>query len=143
MCASIARADLAVRPVGALPSVLPVSEKPASPDPVSGNPNAGSNIAAGLFSPVGLLESEHWANLPVAPTPATSDEQVIRELPGLPGSASLFLSAVLSVGAMQLVRKAGNVHLAHLPEWYHPDAPHQIGHSVVFDPLVGFEMLAV
>ena len=44
---------------------------------------------------------------------------------------------------MQLVRKAGNVHLAHLPEWYHPDAPHQIGHSVVFDPLVGFEMLAV
>lgn len=57
----------------------------------------------------------------------------VEELPGLPGSASLFLSAALSVGAWHLVRKSRDIHLGHLPDWYHPDAPAQIGHSVAVD----------
>jgi hypothetical protein len=50
---------------------------------------------------------------------------------------------MLSVGAWHMVRKASNLHLANLPEWYHPDAPYQIGHSVALDPMLGFEVLAV
>jgi len=141
-CASLARADLAVWPVAAEASAVPASERLAPSDPVSETPNAGSNSAACTLSPVGLLGSEAWAKLPVAPA-AASDERVVRELPALPGSASLFLSAMMSVGAWHVARKAGHLHLAQLPAWYHPDAPHQIGHSVAFDPLAGFKFLPV
>ena len=60
-------------------------------------------------------------------------EQSVRELPPLPDSASLFLSAILSVGAWQLVRSAKQFDMAAAPEWYHVDGPTQIGHATVFD----------
>jgi len=88
----------------------------------------------------GLLAEPPWAALPIA---EDDDEPAVRELPGLPSSTSLFLSAMLSVGAWHMVRRAGHLHVASLPEWYHPDAPHQIGHSVAFDPLAGFVFLPV
>ena len=141
-CVSMARADLAVWPVAAGPPAVPATERLAPCDPVSEHPNVRSNSAAGALSPGGLLGAEAWATLPVAPA-AASGERVVRELPGLPGSASLFLSAMLSMGAWHVARRAGHLHLAHLPAWYHPDAPHQIGHSVAFDPLAGFEFLPV
>ncbi len=57
----------------------------------------------------------------------------VRDLPAVPGSAQLFLSAMLSVGAWHLVRSAKHLHLADLPEWYHPGGPAQVGHVVPFD----------
>jgi hypothetical protein len=70
------------------------------------------------------------------PATETADETtapVVRELPPLPGSAGLFLSAVLSVGAWQLVRSARHWHLGALPQWYHTACPDRIGHAVPFD----------
>ncbi len=71
------------------------------------------------------------------------DQRTVKELPSLPGSAELFLSAMLSVGVWQAVRKTRHVHFADLPEWYHPDAPQQIGHSHAFDPHLGYDVLPV
>jgi hypothetical protein len=55
------------------------------------------------------------------------------QLPSSPSSSSLFLSALLSAGAFHLSRKARNVHLGHLPAWYHEACPDRIGHAVAFD----------
>ncbi|MBN2561997.1 MAG: hypothetical protein JXQ75_13815 [Phycisphaerae bacterium] len=57
----------------------------------------------------------------------------VREVPPLPSSAVLFLSAVLSAGAWHLGRSAMHLHLGALPEWYHAGGPDQIGHAVPFD----------
>ncbi len=65
-----------------------------------------------------------------APAPAGADVQTV---PPLPGSLSLFLSALLSLGAWQAVRTAADGPWAALPEWYHSGAPIQIGHTVVYD----------
>lgn len=59
--------------------------------------------------------------------------RVIRELPGLPSSSELFLSAMLGMGAWQLVRSTKHLHLASVPEWYHHGGPTQIGHAVPCD----------
>ena len=68
------------------------------------------------------------------PSSGSTDEQrSVMELPSLPGSAELFLSAMLSVGVWQAVRKTRHVHFADLPDWYHADGPAQIGHSVAID----------
>jgi hypothetical protein len=45
----------------------------------------------------------------------------------------LFLSALVSLGAWQLVRSSRDLHLGAMPEWYHTGAPVQIGHTTVFD----------
>ena len=72
----------------------------------------------------------------------------IREVPPLPSSASLFLSAALSIGACNLLRGSRHASLSHLPDWYHPDGPSQIGHTLLFDfefhslPLCCFEQPA-
>ncbi len=69
----------------------------------------------------------------------------IREVPPLPSSSSLFLSAMLSVGAWNLLRVSRHANWAHMPDWYHTDCPSQIGHAVPFDfdfsalPLCCFE----
>ena len=65
--------------------------------------------------------------------PIQADNTAIREIRPLPGSLSLFFSAMLSIGGWHLVRSARHVHLGALPEWYHTDAPAQIGHAVSFD----------
>lgn len=57
----------------------------------------------------------------------------VRQLPSGPGSAGLFLSAALTLGAWQVVRSVRHAHLGHLPEWYQSNTPEQIGHAVVFD----------
>jgi len=72
-------------------------------------------------------------------------KRVVRQLPPLPGSAALFLSGMLSMGAWHLVRSARHLHWPALPEWYHTGGPLQIGHAVLFDldfhasPLCCFE----
>lgn len=55
------------------------------------------------------------------------------EVPALPGSASLFLSAMLSLGAWQLARSARQFDFGVFPEWYHAGGPLQVGHAIAFD----------
>jgi hypothetical protein len=92
---------------------------------------------------LGILETPTIAN-PLARTSqnmagvlnenAAQDEAgATLELPPLPGSASLFLSALVSMGAWHLVRSVRNVRLESLPEWYHAGGPSQIGHAVPFN----------
>lgn len=69
------------------------------------------------------------ANAPLGPA---SKADVI-SLPPAPGSAALFLSAMVSLGAWQLVRSSRDLHLGAMPDWYHTGAPAQIGHATVFD----------
>ncbi len=72
---------------------------------------------------------------PVASTASVANTPLaeVRDLPPLPGSAALFLSAVLSMGGWHLVRSALHLHWGALPEWYHAGGPLQIGHAVRFD----------
>ena len=63
----------------------------------------------------------------------TSSRLTLRELPPAPGSAALFLSALVSVGAWQLVRSARQINFSAVPEWYHTCAPAQVGHAVAVD----------
>ncbi len=79
--------------------------------------------------------------IPVAATDEVPrwDPDDVRQLPAAPGSASLFLSAVLSIGAWNLVRSAKHLHF-NIPEWYHTGAPDKIGSTVAFD-LVFNELL--
>ncbi len=57
----------------------------------------------------------------------------VRDLPPLPGSATLFLAAMVSMGGWHLVRSARDLHWGALPEWYHTGGPIQIGHAVPLD----------
>jgi len=57
----------------------------------------------------------------------------VKELPPSPASASLFLSAMGTLGALQLGRVVRKAHWGHLPDWYHAGAPAQIGHAFVAD----------
>jgi hypothetical protein len=77
-----------------------------------------------LHDPAGLGE-------PAAASESEAGE--FRSLPGLPGSARLFLSAVLSLAAWQALRSTRHLHLSALPDWYHSGGPVQIGHAVPFD----------
>jgi hypothetical protein len=77
------------------------------------------------------------------PTPSKPrDEKTIRQLPASPGSSVLFLTAMLSAGLWQGVRKARSAQWANLPEWYSTSAPSQIGPMVAFDPELGFRIVA-
>jgi len=66
-------------------------------------------------------------------SPAEAAEQHVQQLPPGPGSAGLFLSALLTVGAYHVVRSARQMHLSDLPTWYHADGPGQVGHAVAID----------
>lgn len=77
--------------------------------------------------PVGEL------NLAFGEDSLAGPSSVVLDLPPLPSSASLFLSAALTLGAFQLARSARQVHLGALPHWYHEHCPAQIGHAVAFD----------
>ena len=79
------------------------------------------------------------------PNTAATPQNEIREMPALPGSAALFLSAVLSIGGWHMARSARSLHWSALPTWYHSGGPLQIGHAVPCDldfsaaPLCCFE----
>ncbi len=68
-------------------------------------------------------------------------EVAVIELPPAPSSAGLFLSAMLSVGAWQLVCSSRDLNLSALPDWYHTGGPVQIGHATPFD--LNFNALAL
>ncbi len=89
-----------------------------------------TDLAAGDWVSGGL-------GLALPPAPAgsvdLSTHGEVRLLQPGPSSASLFLSAVLSIGAWHLGRSGRHLHLGHLPAWYHTGCPDQIGHAVPFD----------
>ena len=71
------------------------------------------------------------ANLPATEAPAAAT--AVKELPAGPASATLFLGAVVSMGAWQLGRSTRKLHLGPVPEWYHAGGPTQVRHASPFE----------
>jgi hypothetical protein len=111
----------ATEPITPANQFLGILEAPTIADPLTG---ASQNMT-------GVLNE----------TAAQDEVGATLELPPLPGSASLFLSALVSMGAWHLVRSVKHVRLESLPEWYHAGGPSQIGHAVPFD--LGFSLTPV
>lgn len=75
--------------------------------------------------------------IPAAPSNIATDEtngSRVGRLPPGPGSASLFLCALGTLGAWHLSRSAWKLQFGGAPEWFHTGAPDQIGHVVLIDP---------
>lgn len=141
-----ATAQLDLGPARALRDTSPWFSQAAGSSASSRSPLSRPDLLPTDLVSSGLCRIENWADSPFATRGAVGSiarETIVHELPQLPGSASLFLSALMSVGAWQAVRRASHLHITHVPEWYHPDAPHQIGHSVASDPTLGFGLLTV
>ena len=71
-------------------------------------------------------------SLAIDTSPSAEKPERILQLPAAPGSAQLFLSALMSVGLWQAGRSVKHMHLGHLPDWYHTGAV-QVGHVTPFD----------
>jgi len=90
----------------------------------------------------GINRDFGWSDVSI-PTPNPADEgefdlptptSAAIELPGAPGSAQLFLSALVSVGAWQVVRLARGWQLAWIPDWYHDGGPGAVGLTAAAPP---------
>jgi len=115
---------------------------PIQPDSFSGSRGVVSLLftvdrASGLVSGEWALSELVGDLCPTLPHEAhsfrSSDDGEVLELPPLPGSAGLFMSAMLSVGGWHLLCSTRHTRLGSLPEWYHTGGPLQIGHTVVFN----------
>lgn len=110
------------------------------PTPAAGHPlHAPAPTFGASFEQDSPLHAEFADVLPVTALGRPSREdlrqpQTIHQLPADPSSVSLFLFAASCLGALKLGRSARNLHLGHLPDWYHSAAPAQIGRAVAFDP---------
>ena len=78
-----------------------------------------------------LARGERVAILPIVPP--DEHRANIRQLPPGPDSASLFLLAVGTFGALHLGRSFRKLHLNIAPEWYHAGGPAQVGHAKPID----------
>lgn len=131
---------------------------PAGPSPIAGQPSAVDvsitsddrlrTLDQAALSGQSLYHADgsHWAlgpllaAPPMDPSPANRPQEgapAVHQLPAVPSSADLFLSAMLSVGGWRCARSARDFHIANLPEWYHPGAPYQIGHTLTGDLQIG------
>ena len=147
-------ADLSASPGSSAPKVTEGVDGTLSLKPVS-VPGSLSNhrltAAPDLWpiSPVSELAQPTPFEAIRAAQARNDREPVVREIREAPGSLSLFLSALLSVGGWNLVRSTRHANLAAVPEWYHSGGPIQIGHitplNLSFDamPLRAFEVPAV
>lgn len=70
---------------------------------------------------------------PPAPTTPFTSQKITRELRPQSGGTAVFLSALLTLGALGAARSARNVRFADVPCWYHAGAPTQIAHAIVWD----------
>ena len=59
--------------------------------------------------------------------------QDVKQLPPAPDSASLFLSALGTLGALQVGRAMRKGQWGLLPDWYHGGGPGQVGHAFATD----------
>lgn len=57
----------------------------------------------------------------------------VAEIPPLPGSAELFLSAIMGMGAWHLTRQSLDLRLGAWSSWYQTGEPSQVRHMVAFD----------
>ncbi len=143
--ASVARADLSRRGEYASPSALSdarpaslvVGVSPAAAivqDGCASQSECVDYSFGGVYSSPDLLYNPYAVNR-IEETDAGSEAAAssIHELPPAPGGATLLLSGLLSLGAIQLTRSARHVHLGVLPAWYHDACPDRIGHTVAFD----------
>jgi hypothetical protein len=64
----------------------------------------------------------------------TSETQPPAILTDGQSSLSLCLSALVGLGLCSSAHCLKKLHLAHIPEWYHPGGPSQIGHSLAVNP---------
>lgn len=130
--AADAGADL--RPVAAPGSTLAV-QSPLAPNPEGWPAGQGASPWHSMPGPtnVDLYWPAAEPGSPLAPALGAAPAGEVRELPPLPGSARMFLSAMLSLGAFHAFRSARHWHWAALPDWYHTGGPLQIGHTVAFD----------
>ena len=82
-----------------------------------------------------LPHPEYIAPVPIAnlPTDAAAPATAVKELPAGPTSATLFLGALVSMGAWQLGRSTRKLHLGPVPEWYHAGGPTQIRQASLLD----------
>lgn len=132
--AAAARADLTATSAALVP-VSPVSAAVVS--------QVVEPIATVEAGPFGLLSIHSpRTNSPLTRVSSTLDHPAtaayeIRSIPAAPGSTVLCLWALGSIGAWQIARSSRNVHFSALPEWYHADAPDQIGHVTLFDLVFG------
>ena len=85
--------------------------------------------AAGLGQPAA---TNCYPPYPPADT-QTPPSQTVRQLPGSPGGATLFLMGVGCIGAVKLGKSARGLHLQSLPDWYHTGGPLQVGGAAAFD----------
>ena len=68
--------------------------------------------------------------------PPTRHTSAVRSLPADAGSSSLLLCGLASLAVFQVGRSARRVHFGDVPAWLHTGGPAQIGHAVVFHPLL-------
>lgn len=91
-----------------------------------GNGLAGKVPGVGAISP-GFLPAS-WL-FDTAPGPMAA----VRTLPPLHGSATLFLSVLLSLGGWQAVRASRSISFTNVPDWYQPSEIGRIGYAAPFD----------
>ena len=113
----------------------PVSTAPASPDRIAQTSEADRPDA---LTPLSSLAVTLGGTFPQPSAAAAETDEhgavAVVGMPAGPGSLSLFLAAIGGLGAWQFGRSAKNLHLGHVPEWYHAGGPAQIGHVSPIDP---------
>ena len=117
-CAAGARADL-VQPRWATPAASTPTVRPLVVTDVVADLSITPRDAA---PPVRVNADE---------TPST-----VCQLPAVPNSSTLFLYALGTMGVWRLARVSWKWHTTLAPDWYHTDAPSQIGHV----KLIGWDL---
>jgi hypothetical protein len=61
--------------------------------------------------------------------PTNSKKIEVKQIPAIPGSATLFLYMASGLGVYQLGRSVKSLNFGGLPDWYQTAGPRQIGHA--------------
>jgi hypothetical protein len=93
-------------------------------------------------NPTGLQGDDPWYHVEAdvcsvvadaAERSAKTHPPNIRALPPPPGSSTLLLCGLGSLGAWQLTRSVRRLSLSAVPDWFYTGGPNQIGHAVLID----------
>lgn len=72
-----------------------------------------------------------------------SSEGIEIRVPASPGSLTVAVSSLLTLGGWRLVRQARQIQLGALPEWYSVGGPDQVGRATAFVPGTDMSVLSV
>jgi hypothetical protein len=93
------------------------------------------------------MELAFGPQMPVLPGGlAASSSDDVKQLPPMPGSATLFLYSLSGFGMYRLGCSARKLNFGNLPEWYQGSGPRQIGYAFAVEvdlTTVALPMLAV